>query len=170
MTSELTDDEEGSETEIIKPTAAETKAAQDKLVPSLPTEEWGSHTQKKPLPTPADDPPPLVSEPKLQPDHYDGASDDEDDEDMMNEDESALQRDEDGAQIVDGDEEVDMDQEMEEFLKFTREALGLTAEQYEDILKSRSDRGGKRAGMTERWHSADEIASFCAYLQRQATQ
>lgn len=149
-TSELSDDEEDSDTEMVKPTAAETKAAQDKLIPSLPTEEWGSHTQKKSVPIPADDPPPLVSELKLQPDHYDGASDDEDDEDMMNEDESALQIDEDGAQIVDGDEEVDMDQEMEDFLKFTREALGLTAEQYEDILKSRADRGGKRAKTAER--------------------
>lgn len=142
--SELSDDEDDSDAEVVKPTAAETKAAQDKLVPSLPTEEWGSHTQKKPAEASTDEPPPLLSEPKLQPDQYDGASDDEDDEDMLNEDESALQMNEDGAQIVDGDEEVDMDQEMEDFLKFTREALGLTAEQYEDILKSRSDRGGKQ--------------------------
>lgn len=139
--SELSSDEDSDVEQA--PTSAEKQAAQDKLIPSLPKEEWGSHTQK---PQTAQDQKveatPPISAPKLEEEHYDGASDDEDDDEEMNEDQSALRTGEEGAQIM-GDGEVDMDQEMEEFLRFTREALGLTAEQYDDILKSRSQRGGE---------------------------
>lgn len=48
----------------------------------------------------------------------------------------------DGPLVVDGDEDFQLDEsEMEDFLKFTREALGLTEEQYSNIVESRKKRG-----------------------------
>lgn len=51
----------------------------------------------------------------------------------------------DDADAVDGgddDGDIDMGQEEAEFLKFSREALGITDDQWEGILSSRRDRGG----------------------------
>ncbi len=77
--------------------------------------------------------------PILPRDKYDGVdSDDESDEEdaeMDSEDE------EDQPQVV-GDVEVDMGEEEEEFLEFSRQALGISDEQWSDIVKDRKDRGG----------------------------
>lgn len=42
-----------------------------------------------------------------------------------------------------GDIEVDMEAEEEEFLRFSREALGITEDEWNDILNDRTKRGGK---------------------------
>ena len=41
-----------------------------------------------------------------------------------------------------GDVEIDMNEEEDEFLEFARQALGLTDDQWKDIVKDRKDRGG----------------------------
>lgn len=89
-------------------------------------------------------PPPKVKpmrQPIIPRDQYDGVdSDDETDEDEMLQDDES---DEDRPQVV-GDMEVDMEEEEEEFLEFSRQALGITDEQWQDIVRDRQGRGGKR--------------------------
>ena len=154
--SELSDDDSDDASEM---SPEDRKAAQDKLVAPLAPEEWGeqNRAEAKAREEPAKNDASAekqktaeeIAPSRFEAEHYEGASEDEEeaDEDMMDEHQSAMRHDEDGAQIIDEDEEaeVDMDQEMEDFLKFTREALGLTQEQYADILKSRSDRGGEQS-------------------------
>ncbi|KZT74872.1 hypothetical protein DAEQUDRAFT_659111 [Daedalea quercina L-15889] len=86
-----------------------------------------------------------VSEPQQRPirppiiprDKYDGVdSDDETDE----EDEAEDEEEEDKPQIV-GEIEVDMEEEEEEFLEFARQALGVSDEQWGDIVRERKGRG-----------------------------
>jgi hypothetical protein len=45
--------------------------------------------------------------------------------------------------VVEGDGDVDMGEEEEEFLKFSREALGITPDMWEGIMRDRQGRGGK---------------------------
>ena len=133
------------------PTIEERQDAMDKLVPTLPDAEWGSSTQKSvPMPeagasrvAAADETATATADRKaaFEPEKYDGVSDESEDEDDLDPMAEGLEDGEDGAQVV-GETEVDMDNEMADFLKFTREALGLSEAQYNDILKSRSDRGG----------------------------
>lgn len=82
-----------------------------------------------------------IRRPILPRDNFDGVdSDDETDEDDVDvEDEES---EEDRPQIV-GDIEIDMAEEEEDFLKFSREALGISEEQWGDIVKDRKGRGGK---------------------------
>ncbi|KAF9498063.1 SGT1-domain-containing protein [Pleurotus eryngii] len=77
-----------------------------------------------------------IRQPILPRDQYDGVvdSDDETDEEEEEEDE------EDQPQLV-GDIEVDMGEEEEEFLEFARQTLGINDEQWESIIKDRTDRG-----------------------------
>jgi hypothetical protein len=92
-------------------------------------------------------------------DHLDGVSDSSDSEDegprkpdpfmgaggpSINRDSLVELDDEDdeGPLVVDGEDEFQLDEsEMEEFLKFTKDALGLTEEQYSNIVESRKKRG-----------------------------
>jgi hypothetical protein len=82
-----------------------------------------------------------LRKPIIPRDHYDGVdSDDETDEeeggaDLDSEDE------EEKPQIV-GEIEVDMGQEEEEFLEFSRQALGISDDHWNEILKDRKGRGG----------------------------
>jgi hypothetical protein len=72
-------------------------------------------------------------------DKYDGIdSDDEtDEEDLDNDNESE----EDRPQVI-GDIEIDMEEEEEEFLEFSRQTLGISDEQWQEIIKDRRSRGG----------------------------
>jgi hypothetical protein len=127
--------------------------AMDNLVPSLPQTEYGQMPQsfyvnsqpvarttvethvvegpsaglcKKPIRAPI-----------IPRDKYDGVdSDDETDSEVDEQDE------EDSPQIV-GEEEVDMGEEEEEFVEFSRKALGLSDEQWDDIIRERKGRGGE---------------------------
>jgi len=138
-------------------------AAQSQLVPGLEPGEYGkmpplfyANSQKvAPNPQPEeeqptgpamdeDEEPPLISRPIRPPilprDKFDGVdSDDETDEDELivgNED-----SDEDHPELV-GDVEPDMGEEEEEFLQFSRKALGISNEQWNDIINERRSRGG----------------------------
>lgn len=95
---------------------------------------------------------PTMRPPIIPRDKYDGVdSDDETDEEgeVDEEDESE----EDRPQVV-GDIDIDMDEEEEEFLEFSRQALGISDSQWAEIVKDRQDRGGQ-------FSSSYPLASFC---------
>lgn len=140
---------------------AERKAAMDRLVPGLDPSEYGqmpasfSKSQKVAPSTIATDivgdiPEDGISKantetpmekpirrPILPRDDFDGVdSDDETDEDDEEEEEE-----EDRPQIVE-DVDIDMDEEEAEFLEFSRKALGISDDQWKDIVKDRQERGG----------------------------
>jgi len=137
--------------------------AKRQLVPGLEPGEYGkmpplfyANSQKvAPNPEPEDEqptrlatnrdkePPPVgrqIRPPILPRDKFDGVdSDDETDEDELvagNED-----SDEDHPELI-GEVEPDMDEEEEEFLEFSRRALGISNEQWNDIINERKNRGG----------------------------
>lgn len=168
---ELSDEDfSDSEAEEPQPTNADRQAALDKLVPGIDPQEYGqmpasyhanSQKVKKPdedgiepptpkkeeLPESLPKPTPL-RRPLLPRDDFDGVDSDDEtdsDEERLNalgtregeDDES----DEDRPQVV-GEVEVDMEEEQAEFLKFSREALGITDDMWRDILQERKGRGG----------------------------
>ncbi|KAF9786137.1 SGT1 protein-domain-containing protein, partial [Thelephora terrestris] len=137
-------------------------AAKSQLVPGLELGEYGKmpplfyansqkvgpnpETEKEPPNEPVvdeDKEPPQVMRPIRPPilprDKFDGVdSDDETDEDELpvwNED-----SDEDHPELV-GEVEPDMNEEEEEFLAFSRKALGISNEQWNDIINERKNRG-----------------------------
>ena len=136
--------------------------AQSRLVPGLEPGEYGKMpplfyaTSQKVAPNPEleeepngpaveehseQSPPRRPIRPPIFPrDKFDGVdSDDETDEDepiVGNED-----SDEDHPELV-GEVEPDMDEEEEEFLEFSRKALGISNEQWNDIINERRNRGG----------------------------
>ncbi|KDQ30495.1 hypothetical protein PLEOSDRAFT_1062522 [Pleurotus ostreatus PC15] len=77
-----------------------------------------------------------IRQPIIPRDQYDGVVDSDDETDEEEEEEEE----EDQPQLV-GDIEVDMDEEEEEFLEFARQTLGINDEQWESIIKDRTDRG-----------------------------
>lgn len=142
------------------------QAAMDKLVPALDPSEYGqmpasyhSNSQRVAPATVDSDtvadeadasatasgalpPQRPIRPPILLRDKYEGVdSDDETDEE---EDLADGEDDEDDErpQVV-GDIEIDMGEEEEEFLEFSRQALGITDEQWGDIIRDRKSRGGK---------------------------
>ncbi|KAL0950808.1 hypothetical protein HGRIS_007573 [Hohenbuehelia grisea] len=86
-----------------------------------------------------------LRKPLLPRDEYDGVidSDDEsdDDEQGLGEDEDAEEEDEDRPQVL-GEIDIDMGNEEEEFLEFARQALGISDEQWGEIVRDRRGRGG----------------------------
>lgn len=132
------------------------------LVAPLPISEWGQ--QATPSSTSASSvPPPLVptsttspskKEPrpaKFEAEKYDGASSDSDsdDEAMPGEEGLATLDEQDGEEddeqpaVMNEEDMLDMGEEMDEFLKFATETLGLSEEQYQGILGERRQRGGE---------------------------
>jgi hypothetical protein len=57
--------------------------------------------------------------------------------------ERAVWGEEEAPVVVEGDGDVDMGEEEEEFLKFTREALGISPDMWESIISDRKGRGGE---------------------------
>jgi len=79
-----------------------------------------------------------IRDPILPRNKYDGVdSDDETDEEKLEDDESEG----DMPQVV-GDIEIDMEEEAEEFLEFSRHALGISEKHWNEILRDRKERGG----------------------------
>ena len=135
--------------------------AKSQLVPGLAPGEYGkmpplfyANSQKVgPDPEQEDDqstgadkdnePPPIIRPirpPILPRDKFDGVdSDDETDEDefVVGDEDS----DEDHPELV-GEVEPDMNDEEEEFLEFSRRTLGISNEQWNDIINERRNRGG----------------------------
>ncbi|KAF8649824.1 hypothetical protein AX16_005589 [Volvariella volvacea WC 439] len=76
-----------------------------------------------------------IRQPILPRDRFDGVdSDDETDEEDSEEEE-------DKPQVV-GDVEIDMSGEQQEFLEFSRQALGISDSQWKEIIHDRKERGG----------------------------
>ncbi|KAG2156499.1 SGT1-domain-containing protein [Suillus bovinus] len=85
----------------------------------------------------------FIRPPILPRDKYEGV--DSDDESSSSDplaggDEEDVESEEDRPQVV-GDIEVDMDEEEAEFLEFSRQALGISDQQWGDIIKDRKGRG-----------------------------
>ena len=166
---------------------AERKAAMDKLVPALEPSEYGQmpasfHANSQRVAPAIDtgvdtelngpkknskasiEPEKLmkpIRRPILSPDKYDGVdSDDEtDEEDGPEADESE----EDQPQVV-GEVEVDMGEEEEEFLEFSRQALGISDEQWGEIVRDRKGRGGPLLYATYMYiGSLTSHLSICAF-------
>jgi hypothetical protein len=163
------DDEDDTSSEEAGPTQAEKQAAMDKLVPALAPEDYGKMpakfygtSQKTASPDKEADEETgesirspqikeayekehkpsaerLMRKPILPRDEYDGVdSDDETDSENEEVDEES---EEDKPQVV-GDVEIDMEEEEEEFLEFSRQALGISDEQWNEIVQDRKNRGG----------------------------
>lgn len=166
------DEDDGDDEDALDPASSalseeQRKARQeamDKLVPGIDPSEYGkmpasfhSNSQRtapvtldtelrEELPSPSGAtripeivPARLIRPPILPRDKYDGVdSDDETDEDEGDADE---EEDDEHPQVV-GEVEIDMAEEEEEFIEFARQALGVTDEQWNDILRERSERGG----------------------------
>jgi hypothetical protein len=89
----------------------------------------------------------LVRAPILTRDRYEGVdSDDDSSEENGAADEEEEEEDE-QPQLV-GEVEVDMAEEEEEFLEFSRQALGISDEHWQQILRERRDRGGESSSLT----------------------
>ncbi|KAH9853055.1 SGT1 protein-domain-containing protein [Lenzites betulinus] len=135
--------------------------AMDKLVPGIDPSEYGkmppafhSNSQRiapVTIDTEVREEPPATSgspeatlgrpirAPILPRDQYDGVdSDDETDEDEVNDEDD---EDEDEQPHVVGEIEIDMAEEEDEFIEFARHALGVTDEQWQEILRERTERG-----------------------------
>ncbi|BGP29278.1 hypothetical protein JCM10296v2_001016 [Rhodotorula toruloides] len=162
---ERTDEEDSDEDVEMPEMSAEERAARlEKLVAPLPSDQWGQNTQPPPpepsnaavdddSSAPSAEPAASAREPrppKLTKEEYEGASDlDEDSSDEeggpMAEGEEGLGgpevEGEDGPSVMNEEDVLDMGEEMDEFLHFATEALGLTEEQYAKILQDRRDRG-----------------------------
>ena len=157
----FSDDEESSDSEQDEDVKlAAKKAAMDSLVPALEPSEYGqmpaTYHRNSQRVAPASDNNPEgqrnsaeahsektnvetrpIRPPIIPRDKYDGIdSDDETDEEDFD-DESE----EDRPQVV-GDIEIDMEEEEEEFLEFSRQALGISDDQWQEIVKDRRGRGG----------------------------
>ncbi|KIP11448.1 hypothetical protein PHLGIDRAFT_63844 [Phlebiopsis gigantea 11061_1 CR5-6] len=138
---------------------SERQAAMDKLVPGLEPSEYGkmpasfySNSQRvapvtveteirdeasKESASVSTAPPKPVRAPILPRDNYDGVDSDDESDEEEDEDEEF---DEDKPQ-VEGEIEIDMEQEQDEFLEFARQALGITEDQWNDILNERKSQG-----------------------------
>lgn len=118
------------ETEIVEET--ETDPAITQFSASEPTLEITSPARTR-----------SIRPPILPRDKYEGV--DSDDESSSSDplaggDEEDIESEEDRPQVV-GDVEVDMDEEEAEFLEFSRQALGISDQQWGDIIQDRKGRG-----------------------------
>ncbi|KZT06347.1 uncharacterized protein LAESUDRAFT_679939 [Laetiporus sulphureus 93-53] len=137
------------------------QAAMDKLVPGILPSEYGKmppsfhsnsqrvapitiETETREVPTKGSDASAGLRKRPIRPpilprDKYEGVdSDDETDGESGGEGDE--EDEEDKPQVV-GDVEIDMNEEEDEFLEFARQALGISDEQWGDIVKERTDRG-----------------------------
>ncbi|KAF8527912.1 SGT1 protein-domain-containing protein [Hysterangium stoloniferum] len=151
------DNESGSDSNA----AAERQAALDRLVPALDASEYGTmpasfhrNSQKvkaeiqeeqdeeirQDLPLEGDFHARAVRPLIFPRDQFDGVedSDDESEEEGIAEDDDEEEED---MPMVVGEVEIDMKDEEEEFLKFSRETLGISADMWENIIQDRKDRG-----------------------------
>jgi hypothetical protein len=137
----------------------------EKLVPGIDPSEYGrmpasfyKHSQRVAPPELADDTTEVdnagsaretgatstqsrhVRAPILARDRYEGVDSDDDSDE---EDESVDNEEEEEQPQLVGEIEVDMAEEEEEFLEFSRQTLGISDDQWHQILRERRERGGK---------------------------
>ena len=164
--SELSDSDDESMAESVAEdvSIAERQAAIDRLVPALDPAEYGKMPSSFPSnsqnvsvhsdmvliePTKQDTSfQPRQIRPLIFPrDQFDGVEDSDDDSEGegagghgdSDEDED---EDEEDQPIVVGEVEVDMQEEEEDFLRFSREVLGISPNMWNDIVRDRKERGG----------------------------
>jgi hypothetical protein len=87
-----------------------------------------------------------VRAPILTRDRYEGVDSDDDTE---GEDSPADEEEEEEQPQLVGEIEVDMAEEEEEFLEFSRQTLGISDDQWQQILQERRGRGGKSLCLTQ---------------------
>ncbi|KAG7099520.1 hypothetical protein E1B28_001363 [Marasmius oreades] len=175
---EMSDAETSEEDQDGKFGDEQRQADMDTLVPGLEPSEYGkmpasfySNSQKVPEATiqtdvvsdnvPRSQPPGWASprkpirKPILPRDRFEGVdSDDETDED----DEPEEEDEEDNPQVI-GEVEVDMGEEEDEFLEFSRQALGISDDQWNSILQDRRDRGAYVPKSTSKKTQTTEVPS-----------
>jgi hypothetical protein len=76
-------------------------------------------------------------------DKFDGVDSDDETTDEEGEGLASGEEDEDDRPQVVGEVEIDMEQEQEEFLRFTRDALGIDDQAWQKIINDREKRGGE---------------------------
>ncbi|KAF5336862.1 hypothetical protein D9611_003214 [Ephemerocybe angulata] len=158
-------DDDRMQTEVPQMAPEERRAAMDKLVAPFEQSDYGkmpasySQSQKvkpttiesdivegsttvdkdgKPTAAKAEAKSPRpIRAPIIPRNQYDGVVDSDDETD---EEEEEDEEEDERPQVV-GDIEIDMDEEEEEFLEFSRQALGISDNQWNDIIKDRKDRG-----------------------------
>ena len=86
-----------------------------------------------------------IREPILARDRYEGVDSDDDTE---GEDSPVDEEEEEEQPQLVGEIEVDMAEEEEEFLEFSRQTLGISDDQWDQILRERRGRGGKSLWLT----------------------
>jgi len=112
------------------------RVAPPKLASDVPGVESVESAKETSIPSTGSRP---LREPILTRDSYDGVDSDDDTEEEGLADE---EEEEEQPQLV-GEIEVDMAEEEEEFLEFSRQTLGISDDQWQQILQERRDRGGK---------------------------
>ncbi|KXN83606.1 hypothetical protein AN958_01171 [Leucoagaricus sp. SymC.cos] len=126
-----------SNSQRVAPTTIETDVVEN----TIPINQQNSTSSKKYTSGTTDSKP--IREPILPRNKFDGVdSDDESDngEEGLEDGIDPEEDEEDMPQIV-GDVEIDMEEEEEEFLEFSRQALGISDEQWYEIIQDRKDRG-----------------------------
>lgn len=121
-----------SQSQRVKPTTIENEVVESKRPKD--TAEKSQIDEAEPTRRP-------IRAPIIPRNQYDGHVDSDDETDEEEDDE---EEEEDRPQVV-GDVEIDMDAEEEEFLEFSRQALGISDEHWNEIIKDRKERGGKSA-------------------------
>jgi hypothetical protein len=101
-----------------------------------------------------------IREPILPRDKFDGVVSDED-----TDEEAAIGKDEESEdeqpQLV-GEIDVDMEEEEEEFLAFSRRTLGITNDQWNEIVRDRQERGGQYPRFLASYTCTDiSLVSLC---------
>lgn len=158
--------------------------AKDKLVPKLDPAEYGrmppsyhdksqrvgkskeDHETETEI-SPEEEKEPETQQAKVKPirqpiiprDTYDGVDSDDETDD---EDPELDSDDEENQPQVVGDVEVDMEEEEEEFLEFSRQALGISDDQWSDMIKDRKERGGEFLTVSLCYKHVEATFSVCA--------
>lgn len=170
--SDASDELESDDGSEVEDEAAKRQAAMAALVPPLDPGEYGKmppeyrhrnsqrtapvtmESELRPLvnspPKPAAtsavismDPPHKPFRKPIWKDQFDGVDSDDGTTDEEGEELWSDEEDEEDRPQVVGEVEIDMEQEQEEFLRFTRETLGIDDQAWEKIISDREKRGGE---------------------------
>jgi hypothetical protein len=152
---EQQDDSEDIEMEIETPEQQRQarQAALEALVPGIEPAEYGQispsfHRNSQRVTREADseevhdafsEKHPPIRAPILTRDQYEGVDSDDESDEEESEEEGGSE--DDRPQLVD-DIEIDMSEEQDEFLEFARQTLGMSDQQWHDIVTERKERGG----------------------------
>ena len=188
----FSDDEESSDSEQDDETKlAAKKVAMDSLVPALEPSEYGQmpatyhrnsqrvtpatvmtdtednlegHKKSPESQTKSNVETRPIRPPIIPRDKYDGIDSDDETEEEDLDDESE----EDRPQVV-GDIEIDMEEEEEEFLEFSRQALGISDDQWQEIVKDRRGRGGVYSVSKIALETNTDTSIYIAFLPQSVT-